>query len=270
MSDVAIIIPARFASSRYPGKPLAVLKGASGVSRTLLERTVSAGRRVAQLSGEDIPVFVTTDDARVADEARRIGVDVIMTSGSCRNGTERVAEAVELADLSSEIIINLQGDAPLTPPAFVTALINTMRVDDSVEISTPVLLCDQVSTRNLLADRAAGRVGGTTVVVNRLGQAMYFSKEVIPYLPTHAEASVGQVYHHVGLYAYRKPALRAYRDMEQSILETLEGLEQLRFLEHGKPIKAVEVSAHGAGFWELNNPSDVAVIEKMLSEAGAD
>lgn len=269
MAGVAIIIPARYASTRYPAKPLATLTGATGTARTLLERSVIAGRKAVVEAGGDIALYVATDDTRIADEARRIGCDVIMTAESCRNGTERVAEAVANANLTAEIIVNLQGDAPLTPPHFVTTLIAAMRADPALQVATPVLRCDEEAVCNFIADRAAGRVGATTVVSNQLGQALYFSKEVIPF--TNGKGIVnGQVpvFHHVGLYAYRPQALARYTGWEPGALETLEGLEQLRFLENGAPVQAVEVSAPGAVFWELNNPSDVPLIEGYLKRMG--
>ncbi len=267
--DTVIIIPARHASSRYPGKPLVPLRGASGVARSLLERTVMAGRRAVELAGGTPALFVATDDDRIRAEAERIGAPVIMTSASCRNGTERVAEAVQNAGLTPQIVVNLQGDAPLTPPHFVTALIDHMRAHPGTGMATPALRCDAESVRNFIADRAAGRVGATTVVSNRLGQALYFSKEVIPF--TDARGVVDgevPVFHHVGLYAYRPAALAAYTGWAPSPLECLEGLEQLRFLENGHPIATVEVSAPGAKFWELNNPSDVPLIEGYLARMG--
>ena len=271
MSDAVIVIPARYASTRYPAKPLATLRGASGTPRSLIERSVRAARKGAEDAGGNIPVYVATDDARIADEAQRIGAEVIMTSESCRNGTERVAEAVARAGLAQEIIVNLQGDAPLTPAHFVTALIGAMRADPQTGIATPVLRCDAEAVQNFIADRAAGRVGATTVVSNRLGQALYFSKEVIPFTNgLGVVAGEVPVFHHVGVYAYRRPALAAYMGWEPGPLELLEGLEQLRFLENGHPVRTVEVHAPGAKFWELNNPSDVPLIEGYLAQMGWD
>lgn len=264
--DACIIIPARYASTRYPGKPLATLAGASGTRRTLIERSVLAARAASQ--GE-IPVFVATDDDRIASEAARIGAEVIMTSEACRNGTERVAEAVRKAGVTADIIVNLQGDAPLTPPHFVTALIEAMRQESDCGMATPCLRCDPETVRNLLVDRSAGRVGATTVVSDQRGKALYFSKEVIPF--TNGKGVVDgvvPVFHHVGVYAYRRAALDAYSSWQPGPLEMLEGLEQLRFLENGHPIKTVEVSAPGAVFWELNNPSDVELIEGYLMRMG--
>ncbi|MBK4218127.1 3-deoxy-manno-octulosonate cytidylyltransferase [Paracoccus caeni] len=271
MTDACIIIPARYASSRYPGKPLATLTGASGTPRSLLERSVIAARKASEDAGGAIPVFVATDDDRIAAEAARIGAEVIMTDAACRNGTERVAQAVERAGLSSEIVVNLQGDAPLTPPGFVTALLDAMRSNPETGVATPILRCDVEAVENFIEDRRNGRVGATTVVTNRLGQALYFSKEVLPF--TNGKGVVDgivPVFHHVGLYAYRQPALAAYQQWEPGPLEELEGLEQLRFLENGHPVGAVEVHAPGAKFWELNNPSDVPLIERYLSQMGWD
>ncbi|NIZ13204.1 manno-octulosonate cytidylyltransferase [Phaeobacter sp. HF9A] len=266
MSDVSIIVPARYASTRYPGKPLVHLRGATGQSKSLLERSVTAARAAV---GTEVAIYVATDDARIAAEAERINAGVIMTSESCRNGTERVAEAVKNAGITSDIIINLQGDAPLTPPSFVRSLIAAMQQTPDMQVATPVLRCDEEALSNFLADRRAGRVGATTVVSNQLGQALYFSKEVLPF--TDGKSSVNgvvPVFHHVGLYAYRQSALAAYMGWPQGTLETLEGLEQLRFLENGHPVSTIEVSEPGAAFWELNNPSDVALIEGYLSRMG--
>lgn len=267
--EAVIIIPARYASTRYPGKPLKLIRGASGVERSLLERTIIAGRRAVEEADDEIGLFVTTDDERIAKEARRLGVDVIMTSAACRNGTERVAEATFNARLSAEIVVNLQGDAPLTPPAFVTTLIQHMRANLNTGVATPILRCDVEAVRNFIDDRMAGRVGATTVVTSQAGKALYFSKEVIPFTSgTGLSDGIVPIFHHVGLYAYRHSALTAYQGWGPGPLETIEGLEQLRFLENGYPVDAVEVAAPGAKFWELNNPSDVLLIEGYLAQLG--
>lgn len=268
MRDAVIIIPARYASTRYPAKPLATLKGASGVERSLLERSVMAGRAAAVSTRGVTGLYVATDDERIAEEARRIGADVIMTAPACANGTERVAEAVKNAGLTQPIVVNLQGDAPLTPPHFVSSLIAAMREDESRQVATPVLRCDREALDNFRADRKAGRVGATTVVRDLAGNAIYFSKEVIPYSDGLKPGATIPVFHHVGLYAYTPAALDLYAGLAPGQLEQIEGLEQLRFLEHGHKIAAVEVSATGAAFWELNNPSDVPLIEGYLKRMG--
>ncbi|MBP9952454.1 MAG: 3-deoxy-manno-octulosonate cytidylyltransferase, partial [Cypionkella sp.] len=126
--------------------------------------------------------------------------------------------------------------------------------------------CDGGMLAGLLADRRAGRVGGTTAVFGAGHQALYFSKEVIPHIvEPFADTALTPVFHHVGVYAYRPDALAAYAQWPVGPLEQLEGLEQLRFLENGRRVLCVEVEPRGQQFWELNNPSDVAILEAMLA-----
>jgi len=214
--SVVIVIPARYQSSRFPGKPLAPLKGASGVSKSLIRRAWDAANEVSGVSR----IVVATDDDRIADAARAFDAEVVMTSSECENGTARCYDA--LSQLGNpEIIVNLQGDAPLTPPWFVEALIDAMK--NGAEVATPVLRCDAETYQNFVEDRKAGRVGGTTAVFWKPGP-----------------------------------------------LESLEGLEQLRFLENGVPIQCVEVEAPGRVFWELNNPVDTPRVEAALKKLGVE
>lgn len=214
-------------------------------------------------------VVVATDDTRIKTAAEGFGAEVIMTSSQCQNGTERCAEAYENIGQHYDIIANLQGDAPLTPPWFIADLVRGLHQDPSAMIATPILRCDGRHLAALQNDRANGRVGGTTAVRDANGHGLYFSKEVIPHC-TDAFASDAPtpVFHHVGVYAYRPAALCAYPTWEIGPLERLEGLEQLRFLEHGRAVLCVEVSAQGRAFWELNNPEDVARLERMMAEMG--
>ena len=260
----AILIPARYASTRYPGKPLVPLKCADGSSKPLIQLTWEAGMSVPEADA----VYVCTDDDRIADAARGFGAEVIMTDVACRNGTERCADAIAKAGLTDDLIVNLQGDAPLTPPWFLSDLIAAMEADPSLDAATPVLRCDPETLAMFLEDRKNDRVGGTTAVFDAAGNGMYFSKEVIPYTggKTFATGAV-PVFHHVGVYAYRPRALAAYGSWPEGPLEKLEGLEQLRFLENGAKLKCVEVDARGRLFWELNNPEDVARIETVLEKA---
>ncbi len=261
-----IVIPARYKSSRYPGKPLATLTGASGKAMTLIERSWRAAMAVRGVDA----VTVATDDVRIADAARAFGADVTMTAESCANGTERCVDAIRVRDEEPDIVVNLQGDAPLTPAWFVEDLIAAMVAGGSA-VATPVLRCDTQTYTNFVEDRRAGRVGGTTAVFGADMSALYVSKEVIPFLPV--PPSPGEtvpVFHHVGLYAYTPAALRAYAAATAGPLEMLEGLEQLRFLENGIPIRCVEVEGRGRVFWELNNPEDIPRIEAALKAEGLD
>ena len=262
--NAVILIPARYASSRYPGKPLAELKGAGGASKPLIQRSVEAARRVRGVSG----VFVVTDDERIADACAPAKVGVIMTSPECRNGTERCAEALSALH-EPDLVINFQGDALLTPPGFVEALIARIEDDQDALVATPAMRLRSDEVRALQAEEAAGRVGGTTVVTDAQGHALYFSKRLIPHLPAGAlDGEHSPLRLHVGAYAYRPEALERYVAAPVSELEMLEGLEQLRFLVAGMPIAVVDVATPPFSLRELNNPEDLAPIEQALAEAG--
>ncbi|HEX6783858.1 MAG TPA: manno-octulosonate cytidylyltransferase [Sphingomicrobium sp.] len=262
--NTVILIPARYQSSRFPGKPLVPLKGATGLAKPLIQRSVEAARRVRGISG----VFVTTDDQRIANACADFGVGVIMTSPDCRNGTERCAEAI--ASLHEpELIINFQGDALLTPPSYVEALIDRMAFDQAAAVVTPAMRLTSDEVRSLQREEAAGRVGGTSVVTDDADKALYFSKRLLPHLPAGAlDGMMSPVRLHVGVYAYRPESLTRYVATPLSELETLEGLEQLRFLAAGVPVSVVEVETPAFALRELNNPEDVEPIEKALAEAG--
>jgi 3-deoxy-manno-octulosonate cytidylyltransferase (CMP-KDO synthetase) len=263
--SVLIAIPARYASTRYPGKPLATLTGATGAARSLIERS---WRAACEVQGVD-RVVVATDDDRIRAAAEGFGAEVVMTSTSCANGTERCAEAHATLGGGFDIVVNLQGDAPLTPHWFVESLVAGLKSEPEAEIATPVLRCDGATLGALLADRKAGRVGGTTAVFAADHRAMYFSKEVVPFTSKpYAETEPTPVFHHVGVYAYRPDALAAYPTWPMGPLETLEGLEQLRFMENGRSVLCVEVEARNRQFWELNNPEDVPKIEAMMVHMG--
>jgi len=262
--SVLIAIPARYASTRYPGKPLVTLTGAGGQAKSLIQRSWEAA---CQVKGAD-RVVVATDDDRIRAAAEAFGAEVVMTSSDCVNGTERCAEAAAALG-GFDIVVNLQGDAPLTPHWFVEDLITGLKADPEAEVATPVLRCDGRALNGFLADRKAGRVGGTTAVFGRNRHALYFSKEVIPFTSEqYADDAETPVFHHVGVYAYRPKPLAAYPDWAMGPLETLEGLEQLRFMENGHSVLCVEVEARGRQFWELNNPEDVPRIEAMMAEMG--
>jgi len=262
MAEAVIVIPARYGSQRFPGKPLVALTGATGVARSLIRRSWDAAMAVEGVAG----VWVATDDERIRAAAEAFGARVAMTSTGARNGTERVAEALPAiaAELGRmpEVVVNLQGDAPLTPPWFVPALIGAMA--PGVEMATPVLRCSPEALAMLREDRRHGRVGGTTAVFDAHGRALYFSKEVLPF----AADPDAAVYHHVGVYAYTPAALAAYAALPEGRLERLEGLEQLRFLENGHRIRCVEVEARGRSFWEVNTPEDVPRVEAVLQAEG--
>lgn len=261
----AIIIPARYASSRFPGKPLAPLRGATGLSKPLIQRSWECATEVPGAMG----VWVATDDERIAEVVVGFGGQVVMTSPERENGTARCAEAAALVAPDADFIVNLQGDAPLSPIFAVTDLVDALVADPSVGMTTPAVRCSRSLYRHLIDDRKAGRVGGTTVVIGRDDRALYFSKEVLPFLPHVAdEVPDPPIFLHLGIYAYRPRVLNAYSEAPPCELEQLEGLEQLRFLDLGLKIRVVRLGQLVWDSIELNNPSDVEMIERVLRERG--
>ncbi len=260
----AILIPARYASTRFPGKPLAPLRGAGGQVKPLIQRSWEAAIAIA---GAD-SVWVATDDQRIADVVHGFGGQSVMTPPECRNGTERCADAAQRLGLAGRIVVNLQGDAPLTPAFVVSGLIEALAADSSAAMATPGVRCSASVYAHLVQDQAAGRVGGTTVVTNAAGHALYFSKRVIPHQPPGALEAHQAVMLHLGVYAYRSQALADYAKMLPSSLEELEGLEQLRFLEGGQAVRVVPFDAPDWDCIELNNPEDTPAIEAVLQQRG--
>ncbi|MEP9360962.1 3-deoxy-manno-octulosonate cytidylyltransferase [Sphingomonas sp. KR3-1] len=257
---VAIIIPARFDSSRFPGKPLVPLRGAAGAAKSLIQRSWEAACAVGGVA----EIWIATDDDRIADTARCFGAQVVRTPADCRNGTERCWAAIREAGIDADIVVNLQGDSPLTPPLAVEALIEALLAEPHLQVATPMIRCSPLQLDRLSAEARLGRAGGTTVVFDGGSDALYFSKRVIPYVPERWREP--PVHFHLGVYAYRRAALAEYARAEPSPLEIVEGLEQLRFLHCGIGIRMVEIPDPAGGVWEVNNPADIVVVEAALAE----
>ena len=234
--DSAIaIIPARFQSTRLPGKPVIEVRG-----KTLIEHVY---RRVEQ-AGSIERILVATDDERIAQAVQRFGGNVIMTRIDHQSGTDRLAEAAGKLP-EDALVVNVQGDEPMIEPEVIDRAVAVARLKDS----------EIVTLRTKLADRAdiedSNRV---KVVVNRDGLALYFSRSPIP--------SSGTTFLHLGLYVYRAGFLRRFTRLERTPLEIGERLEQLRALEHGFRIRVVEVESES---WGIDTPAD---LEKFKSYLG--
>lgn len=252
-----IIIPARYNSSRFPGKPLTLIKGHSLIYRVwCIAMTIR---------GVD-EVYIATDNAEIQNHALSFGANVLMT-GEHRNGTERSFAALSLLEDKPDIILNLQGDAVLTPPWIIQALIDAMMADTRLEITTPATLINRKQYSFMEKAKLKGEVGGTMVVCDKDLNAMYFSKSMIPHLrDTQMESP--PLYRHIGLYAYRYAALKTYVSLPSTPLEKLEGLEQLRVLENGKPIRVVIVDYKGHTHASIDSPEDVIRVEKLIDTEG--
>ncbi|MCE1058296.1 MULTISPECIES: 3-deoxy-manno-octulosonate cytidylyltransferase [Pseudomonas] len=221
---VAIVIPARYGSTRLPGKPLADIAGKPMIQHVY--------ERAVQVAHADV-VIIATDDERVAQAVRSFGGEYIMTSSDHLSGTDRLAEVMKSVD--ADIYINLQGDEPLVRPKDVDTLIRGMISDASVQVGT---LCHPIDARE------AASPNSVKVVLANSGNALYFSRSPIPY-PREKEAA--KYLKHIGVYAYRKHIIADYLRLQQPMIENSEKLEQLRLLAAGYCIRAFEVAYTAPG-----------------------
>jgi 3-deoxy-manno-octulosonate cytidylyltransferase (CMP-KDO synthetase) len=238
------VIPARYHSTRLPGKAIADIAG-----RPMIEHVY---RRSAAAAGVDA-VIVATDDARVADAVRAFGGDVVLTSPAHRTGTDRVAEVAR--GLECDFIVNVQGDEPLIPPQMIEEVIAPLRLDGVVMSTLRREIDDE-------ADRISPHV--VKVVVNRDDDALYFSRAPIPHVRD-AHGS-GRAFRHVGLYGYRREFLIEFAALPQTPLEIRESLEQLRALEHGFRIRTPETVHDSLG---VDTPADLERARRQLAGLAA-
>ncbi|HVY88482.1 MAG TPA: 3-deoxy-manno-octulosonate cytidylyltransferase [Hyphomonadaceae bacterium] len=257
-----IVIPARYASTRFPGKPLHQINGVS-----MLERTAAAAKKAGKATGAR--VIVATDDQRIADHAREIGVESVMTDPDLPSGTDRCRAAMDLVAPDADFVVNLQGDAPFTPPEHVAALIQNAGAADVV---TPVIQLGWDALDDLRARKKATPFSGTTCIRNRDGFALWFSKNILPAMRNEEKlrkaGPLSPVLQHVGLYGYSRDALTVISTMKTSRYEELEGLEQLRFLENGLRIFAVLVEASNLPQSGIDTPEDAERATAMLKAHG--
>jgi 3-deoxy-manno-octulosonate cytidylyltransferase (CMP-KDO synthetase) len=259
-----IVIPARYGSSRLPGKPLRKIAG-----RTLLERVVATGRTAAELAGH-CAVLVATDDARIADHAAALGVAVVMTGTDIDSGTGRAFAAASQQSQRPAHIVNLQGDAPFIPARIIADLMQSLRAG-SGEVVTPVFQLDWPRLDRLRAHKEAAPFSGTTCVRAPDGRALWFSKSILPALRDETRlrnAPTSPVWQHLGLYGYTMAALEWFVSVSPSAYEVLEGLEQLRFLENGWKIGTIAVDVPVHLLSGIDTPEDLAKAEEAITRFG--
>lgn len=260
-----IVVPARYGSSRLPGKPLLPIAG-----RTLLERVTAVAGVAARLAG-NCEVAVATDDERIAEHARALGFEAVMTDESLNSGSSRACAAARSRPQAPGLVINLQGDAPFIPPTIVAELLEALR-SGAADMATPVYRLDWTRLDALRVHKQAAPFSGTTCIRAADGRALWFSKTIIPALRGEAalrDASpVSPVWQHLGLYGYRMAALEWFADAMPGHYEMLEGLEQLRFLEAGRTIDTVEVDPPSHIMSGIDTPADLALAEDAIARLG--
>jgi 3-deoxy-manno-octulosonate cytidylyltransferase (CMP-KDO synthetase) len=263
----AIVIPARYGSTRFPGKPLALIGG-----RSMLARVADLGRSAAA-GDENVSLMVATDDARIEAHCREIGVACVMTPEDCPTGSDRVLAAAQAAGGGFDFLISLQGDAPFTPPAALAGILATLRAKPDTQVATPVIRLDWAQLDKLREYKKTTPFSGTTVTIGADGRALWFSKNILPAIrkedALRQAEEFSPVHQHIGLYAYRADILARFVGLPQGRYEKLEGLEQLRLLENGIEVTAVPVDvAPGALHTGIDSPEDLARAEAFLAAYG--
>lgn len=273
MTQIAIIIPARYHSSRLPGKPLVPIAEIPMIQRVWQIAQVAMSLSLEAHPGVNIRSYVTTEDQRIVDQCRLWNMECLLTSDQCRSGTERVARASQEMNSPPDFIINLQGDNALCPPWFVTAMIDTFVEKQVQGVITPFVQLEWSALDQLRQEKAKTPFSGTCVVMNQQQRALWFSKNIIPAIRDEAlrkdQGSLSPIRRHIGLYGYDAATLRRILTLKETEYETLEGLEQLRFIEAGIPIQLVQVDYQGRqGMTGIDSPEDVIRAERIIQQDG--
>jgi 3-deoxy-manno-octulosonate cytidylyltransferase (CMP-KDO synthetase) len=244
---VLAVIPARWGSTRFPGKPLASLAG-----QPLVEHVY---RRAAQARQVD-RVLVATDDSRIQEAVRKFGGEAVLTAATHPSGSDRVAEVAR--QVESEVVVNVQGDEALLDPAAIDAAVEPLLHDSSLDAAT---LAAPIASGELFASSHVVKV-----VVDLRGNALYFSRTPIPFSRAAGTGKVEAPLHHIGLYAYRRSFLLEFTSWHPTPLELEERLEQLRILEHGRTLRVVRVEKAFPG---IDTPADLERVERLLAGPAA-
>ncbi len=238
------VIPARYGSTRFPGKPLALINGKPMIQHTY--QSTLACPEIAE-------VIVATDDERIMSAVSAFGGKAVMTSSEHQTGTDRIAEAIK--DIACDLIINVQGDEPLMSAAVLTSLIQNMRATNA-DMGTAAVPFS-------LTGREPDDTNAVKVVVDRCSFALYFSRALIPY--PRSGGALLEPLSHWGLYAYTRAFLQKFVSWPQGQLESCEMLEQLRALENGARIWVLVTKERSVG---VDVPADIALVEKLLTQRG--
>lgn len=262
-----IVIPARYGSTRFPGKPLAVIAG-----KTMLQRVYD----IACEAIKHIPhaqVLIATDDERIMTAANVMNAEAIMTPKDCKTGSDRALAACDAFHEPVDYIVNLQGDAPLTPPHFISSILKTLMENSDAQVTTPCVRLSWQELDQLRERKKLNPYSGTTVTIHANHQALWFSKQIIPAIRNEEqlreESQLSPVLGHVGLYAYQTSALKRFASLPEGHYEKLEGLEQLRLLENNIAIHTVEVDYQGRPVMSgVDTEQDAKIAEALILKYG--
>lgn len=259
-----IVIPARYGSTRLPGKPLLEIAG-----RSLLSRVIHVAR-MAQRTFDNVDIVVATDDDRIRTHAESLGCEAVMTDSAISSGSGRALAAADSRTVRPDVIVNLQGDAPFIPAAVVRQMLEASRTTQGVVTPVSVLSWEQLDM--LREHKKAAPFSGTTCVRGPDGRAHWFSKSILPAMRgedvLRARGGPSPVLRHLGLYAYRYAALAAFEAAPVSFYEELEGLEQLRFFALDIPVTTVEIAPPSISMSGIDTTEDIALAERLIAQWG--
>lgn len=260
-----IVVPARYASTRLPGKPLALIAGRSMVARV----AGLARRAAADLDHADY--VVATDDTRILEHCRDAGIPVVMTDPALPSGSDRALAAVDGLAAEPEFVVNLQGDAPFTPAVHVVAIVDALATSGT-DAATPYIRLSWEALDRLREHKKETPFSGTTLVTDPNGRAIWFSKIILPAMRKEKAlrelGPLSPVFQHIGLYGFRLEALQRYCALPESKYERLEGLEQLRLIENGLSVQAVEVQPGRIAIPGIDTAEDIALAERLVAAVG--
>ncbi|MCF6328395.1 MAG: 3-deoxy-manno-octulosonate cytidylyltransferase [Henriciella sp.] len=260
-----IVIPARYASTRFPQKPLHLLAGQSLLSRVAM---IAAAACEAE---PDRQYVIATDHTDIQCHAEAIGVPVVMTDPDLPSGTDRALAAANLYAPDADFIVNLQGDAPFTPVAYVDEIIR-IGAKTPHDLVTPVVQLSWDDLDEIRARKKLTPFSGTTCIMRADGEALWFSKTILPSIRKEAQlrqqSDMSPVWRHIGLYGYKRGALEQFVSLPEGHYEALEGLEQLRFLENGMRVRAIPVTPSANAMWGIDTPEDAAHAEALIAKNG--
>ena len=267
---ILIAIPARYGSTRFPGKPLEKING----KEMLLRVWEIAKKAASKFDKGVVECAVGTEDQRIMDFCKEHNIECYMTSDKCETGTDRVKEVMDFVDGDPEFVVNLQGDNPLCPPWFVESIIEAYLKDNSVEVVTPVVNLEWDALDTLRENKKTTPYSGTCAIENtKTGNAIWFSKNIIPALrkedKLRKEFEMSPILRHIGLYGYTAKTLKNIADLPETNYERFEGLEQLRFLEDGMVVRLVRVDyGKYKGMSGVDTPEDLKRAEALFNKQG--
>ncbi len=261
--NLLILIPARYGSTRFPGKPLAKIHG-----KSMLSRVIEAAQ-LAMKGYEDIDLIVASDNEEIIKHAAEHGAAAILTPESCKTGTDRAIAAVRQLPEYPDQVISLQGDVPLIPVDVIRKMIDTMKQNPHLDVVTPVHNLSWDDLDRLREAKKETPFSGTTVIMDEDERAVWFSKAILPTIrkekELRQEMNMSPVWRHIGLYGYRVDILEKFTLLGESFYEKLEGLEQLRLLENKIGITCVPVDIpQGALLSGIDTLEDLARAEALL------